>query len=183
MKPKIPSVNCSRSYIAEPQTNRALSAPWRNNNEPHNLGQSAGNKQNTMNTNKNNFILCVDDDPEDLELLQHALVTAGSELEIVKAQNGEEALNMLREMKQTGNLPCLVVLDINMPRMDGKQTLVSIQSDEVLATVPVVIFTTSSSAMDRLFFAKKHVEYIVKPVNFDTFYTIASRLLTYCKCP
>src|SRR5687767_11074298 len=117
-----------------------------------------------MDSNKKHVILCVDDDPEDLELLQHALQTVGSNYRIEQANNGEEALARLHQMKEAAELPCLVVLDINMPRMDGKQTLVSIQADSVLAAVPVVIFTTSSSMLDKMFFAKKNVEFITKPV-------------------
>jgi CheY-like chemotaxis protein len=131
--------------------------------------------------NNRNIILCVDDDPDDLELLQHALKSVGSTYSIIEAHDGEDALTKLREMKKTGTLPCLVVLDINMPKIDGKQTLVSIQSDKELSSVPVVIFTTSSSAMDKMFFEKRNVEFITKPVNFDTFYNVASRLLTFCK--
>jgi CheY-like chemotaxis protein len=134
-----------------------------------------------MNNDKINIILCVDDDPDDLHLLHNALAAVGSNYEIEEAHNGEEALIRLNEMKQAGTLPCLVVLDINMPKIDGKQTLISIQKDDELKSVPVVVFTTSSSPLDQLFFAKKNVEFITKPVQFSTMYEVAARLLSFCK--
>jgi CheY-like chemotaxis protein len=134
-----------------------------------------------MDAYKDHIILCVDDDPDDLHLLQNALQAVGSNYKIVEAYNGEEALIRLKEMKQIGNLPCLVVLDVNMPKIDGKQTLVSIQKDEELKCVPVVVFTTSSSPLDQLFFAKKNVEFMTKPVQFSTMYEVANRLLGFCR--
>jgi CheY-like chemotaxis protein len=134
-----------------------------------------------MNNDKSHIILCVDDDPDDLHLLQNALAAVGSNYKIEEAYNGEEALIRLNEMKQAGKLPCLVVLDINMPKIDGKQTLISIQKDNELKSVPVVVFTTSSSPLDQLFFAKKNVEFITKPVQFSTMYEVAARLLSFCK--
>ncbi len=134
-----------------------------------------------MDAYKDHIILCVDDDPDDLHLLQNALQAVGSNYKIVEAYNGEEALTRLKEMKQIGNLPCLVVLDVNMPKIDGKQTLVSIQKDEDLKRVPVVVFTTSSSPLDQLFFAKKNVEFMTKPVQYSTMYEVANRLLGFCR--
>lgn len=134
-----------------------------------------------MNTNKNHIILCVDDDPDDLQILQDALKAVGPDFSIEEANNGADALLRLKHMKQLGKLPCLIVLDINMPKVDGKQTLVSIQADEALRSVPVVIFTTSSSAIDKLFFSKKNVELITKPATFESFFAVASKLLSYCK--
>jgi CheY-like chemotaxis protein len=135
----------------------------------------------TMDANKEHIILCVDDDPDDLHLLQIALKEVGSNHKIVEAYNGEEALIMLKEMKHNGNLPCLVVLDINMPKIDGKQTLVSIQKDEEMKSMPVVVFTTSSNPLDQLFFAKKNVEFITKPIQYNTMFEVANRLLSFCK--
>lgn len=134
-----------------------------------------------MDANNDHIILCVDDDQDDLHLLQNALQAIGSNHKIVEAHNGEEALMLLKEMKQSGSLPCLVVLDINMPKIDGKQTLVSIQKDDDLKSMPVVVFTTSSSPLDQMFFAKKNVEFITKPVQYSTMYEIANKLLGFCK--
>ncbi len=98
----------------------------------------------------------------------------------MEATDGKDALDRLADMKAAGKLPCLIVLDINMPRMDGKETFLAIRSDEALANIPVVIFSTSNSMMDKLFFQKKNVEYITKPIRFATLLEVAGRLLQYC---
>ena len=124
-------------------------------------------------------ILCVDDDVDDLHLLQKAIHVTGPGFDIIEAYNGVEAIEQLQRMKQEGNLPALIVLDINMPKMDGRETLVSIKNDIQLAEIPVVILSTSSSILDRIFFHKKNIEYITKPIHFDTLLAIAGKLLSF----
>jgi CheY-like chemotaxis protein len=125
-------------------------------------------------------ILCVDDDQDDLIMLREVIQEMGRPYKIIEAFDGLIALDVLKKMQTEGNLPCLIVLDINMPRMDGKQTLVAIQNDPVLATIPIVVFSTSSSAMDKTFCAAKKVEMITKPFDYTTLYTVANQLLSYC---
>lgn len=125
-------------------------------------------------------ILYVDDDKDDLALFRQAVKTIDSNHQIVEAFDGLHALTMLKQMTETGALPCLIVLDINMPRMDGKQTLVAIQKDSALASIPVVLFSTSSSALDKTFCEAKHVELVTKPFEFEALYQTASRLLRHC---
>ena len=131
-------------------------------------------------TTLNKTILCVDDDKDDLLMLRDALHEMGGSYDILEASDGVEALAVLQEMKTSSKLPCLIVLDINMPRMDGKQTLVALQKDPQLASVPVVVFTTSSSTLDKTFCAAKKVEMITKPFDYATLFTVAQRLLQYC---
>jgi CheY-like chemotaxis protein len=126
-------------------------------------------------------ILLADDDQDDLHLLTEVLTQIDASFSIEQAQNGEEVLERLREMKETGNLPGLIILDINMPKMDGKQTLVTIRNDRELSDIPVVIFSTSSSEVDKLFFESKQVEMITKPVEVETLYSVAMEMLNYCK--
>jgi CheY-like chemotaxis protein len=103
-------------------------------------------------------ILCVDDDEDDLFMLRQAIESIGTDYRILEAFDGVHALELLQEMKQEGELPCLIVLDINMPRMDGKQTLVALQQDKAFSSIPVVLFTTSSSTLDKTFSESKKVE-------------------------
>lgn len=129
----------------------------------------------------NNTILCVDDDTDDLFLLQKAIHTVNPGYTIVEAYNGVEALQTLQEMKKEGKLPALIVLDVNMPKMDGRETFLLIKNDDDLIDIPVVILSTSSSILDRIFFHKKNVEYITKPIHFDTLLAIANKLLSLIK--
>lgn len=129
---------------------------------------------------QNHTILCADDDEDDIQMLQEAIKEVDGSYQLLKAHNGVDALQQLKELKDRGTLPCLVVLDINMPKMDGRQTFISIRSNEAYAAIPVVIFSTSSSALDKMFFARKDVEYITKPVNYNFLVEVAKRLLSYC---
>ncbi len=131
----------------------------------------------------NHTILCVDDDLDDLHLLKKAIASIDSKYEIIEAYNGVEGLEKLSEMVAVDQLPSLIVMDINMPKMDGRETFLSIKNNEKLAEIPLVILSTSSSVLDRIFFHKKNIEYITKPTHFDTLVTIARKLLSYCKTP
>lgn len=130
--------------------------------------------------NQNHTILCADDDEDDIQLLQEAIKEADGRYRLVKAHDGVDALKQLHDMNEKGMLPCLVVLDINMPKMDGRKTFLSIREHEAYADIPVVIFSTSSSPLDKMFFAKKNVEYITKPVNYNFLVEVAKKLLSYC---
>lgn len=127
------------------------------------------------------IILCVDDDPDDVQLLSDAIKSLDKRYTILEAKDGEKAITQLHELKKTNNLPCLVVLDLNMPRMNGKETFLHIKNDPVLSDVPVVIFSTSSSKLDKLFFAREKVEYISKPIYFPQLLSIAGKMLGFCR--
>jgi CheY-like chemotaxis protein len=126
-------------------------------------------------------ILCIDDDPDDLQLLREAVKTIDGDITILEAHDGEAGMAQLSKLKEAGNLPCLVVLDINMPRMDGKTTFVKIRSEDGLSSVPVVIFSTSSSPLDKMFFNREEVAYFTKPINFAQLVEVATAMISYCK--
>jgi CheY-like chemotaxis protein len=130
---------------------------------------------------QNQTILLADDDHDDLELLSEVISGIDEDYKIVQVNNGIQALKKLKELKLQGNLPCLIVLDINMPRMDGKQTLLAVKSDPDFSNIPVVIFSTSNSELDKLYFKKKNVEMITKPVEFQALYNAAEKMLDYCE--
>lgn len=113
-------------------------------------------------------VLLIDDDPDDRELLQEALFTLDKEHRIVEARDGVDGL------------ACLVVLDLNMPQMDGKATFMAIKADDALNEVPVVIFSTSSNQMDRLFFDRYRTAYLVKPIRIHELRNAATQMLELC---
>jgi CheY-like chemotaxis protein len=125
-------------------------------------------------------VLCIDDDADDLEMLHDALVSSGKDYKIIEAHDGLEGIRRLHELKHAGSLPCLIVLDVNMPRMDGRETFRMIKADEQLENIPVVVFSTSSSHVDKLFFSGNNVEYITKPLTVTPLEEIANRMLRHC---
>jgi len=130
---------------------------------------------------KNHTILYIDDDRDDLQMFKEAVARVDGSYHVVEAINGEQGLHQLQNMKQEEELPCLIVLDINMPKIDGRQAFRMIRNDNALSSIPIVIFSTSNSSIDKLFFQGKDVEYLTKPIDFMSLLNVASRLLSYCK--
>lgn len=127
-------------------------------------------------------ILLVDDDEDDQFMMGQALTAMGYSYELLRASNGVEALQILNKMKGEGQLPSLIILDVNMPKMDGKQTVLNIQHDHELNAIPLIIFTTSANIIDKLFFLAKGVEMLTKPNEVKEYYGIAKKLLNLCGC-
>lgn len=130
---------------------------------------------------KKHLILCIDDDPDDIAMLKEAFDSLEVGYEMVEANNGEEGVIALERMESEKGLPCLIVLDINMPKMDGREAFNAIRKKPAFADIPVVIFSTSSSPMDKLFFSRKSVEYFVKPIDFKKLSDVASAFLAICE--
>lgn len=126
------------------------------------------------------YILAVDDDLDDLFMLRQALNEVKPSLEMKEAMDGLEALEKLEEAKVKDALPCLIVLDLNMPRLDGKQALQKIKADEKLQQVPLIIFTTSSSVLDTAFSERYQVEHIVKPTVYADLVATVKKMISSC---
>ena len=120
-----------------------------------------------MNVGKINILL-VEDDPGDQKLIGKSLAERETDIEVFVAESGEEALEYLSRSKAGDDgcpKPNLVLLDLNMPGMGGKEFLRRIKADEGLDTIPVVILTTSDSEQDIIESYKLHASgYIKKPV-------------------
>jgi CheY-like chemotaxis protein len=125
-------------------------------------------------------ILCVDDDEDDLFFIREIIQSQGHSLEIKEATNGFEALNYLQNCLKKEQLPCLIIMDMNMPRMDGKQTINKIKENEQLATIPVVVFTTSSNAAHQKYFESQGIRFITKPFDYKVFTAEIINLLAFC---
>jgi CheY-like chemotaxis protein len=126
-------------------------------------------------------ILHIDDDPDDHQMLESAIYSINSNSEIITALNGEEGIERLQLMKDENDLPALIVLDINMPKINGRDACVRVKKDEVLAGIPMIIYSTSNSVLDRLFFQGKNVEYITKPTDYNILLQLAGKMLDYCR--
>lgn len=124
-----------------------------------------------MNSNK---YYIVDDDEEDRDLLMEALHSIDSGGQCFTAKNGEEGLQKLTE--DLIPLPDFIFLDLNMPRLNGRQFLIEIKKIKRFSHIPVVIYTTSSDAKDREELKQLGaLNYITKPDGFDE---ICNALLT-----
>lgn len=112
-------------------------------------------------------VLLVEDDLADAMLIEDALATRGTR-NLTQAHDGVAALDYLRE--PANPRPDLIVLDLNMPRMNGRELLAIIKDDEELRTIPVVVLTTSAAPDDVTGAYRQHANaYVTKPVNLDDF--------------
>ena len=117
-------------------------------------------------------ILLVEDSPTDVLLTRRAL--EGSKLinRLHVVEDGVQAIAFLRREPPYADAPRpqLILLDLNMPRMDGREVLAEIKADEDLRMIPVVVLTTSNAEIDVLRSYKLHANcYITKPVDFASF--------------
>src|SRR5688500_5041205 len=111
-------------------------------------------------------IVLADDDSEDREMILSAFEEIGVKEEaIVSVENGESVLRYLEHCKLDEQLPCLIILDLNMPRMNGTQTLQYLKKHDRFRHITVVIFSTSVNAIERetCLHLGAH-SYITKPV-------------------
>ncbi|HZH66553.1 MAG TPA: response regulator [Flavisolibacter sp.] len=111
-------------------------------------------------------ILFVDDDADDTFLFSEVVAEVDPALLFTSAANGEEALQKLTAREAP--LPHLIFMDLNMPRMGGKECLLAIKEHEKLKNIPVIMYTTSSYAKDRDELMQMGATYyITKPSNYN----------------
>lgn len=127
-------------------------------------------------------ILYVDDDADDRDIFSQAVRGVSPDVNVVFAENGMQALDYLHDaLNSEGRLPCLMVLDINMPVLDGKETYQRVQKDERLQNLPVIVFTSSQKPADQQLFNSMGIELIVKPSNMVYMNSIANRFVGFCQ--
>lgn len=119
-------------------------------------------------------ILFAEDNPKDVELTLEAMANNNLANQVIVVKDGVDALEYLQykgkyKLRKKGN-PCVILLDIKMPRMDGIEVLRRIRSDAVLKRIPVVILTSSREERDLIDTYDLGVNaYVVKPVDFRQF--------------
>lgn len=129
-------------------------------------------------------ILMADDDPEDVMLAQDALAESRLANALNVVGDGEELLDYLHQRGKynadNAPRPGLILLDLNMPRLDGREALARIKSDPSLRRIPVVVLTTSKAEEDvfRSYDLGAN-SYITKPVTFDSLVNVVRNLAEY----
>jgi CheY-like chemotaxis protein len=124
-------------------------------------------------------ILLVEDNAGDYRLTQEALREGKVYNNLHWAKDGVEALDFLRQRGAHGNAPRpdLVLLDLNLPKKDGREVLSEIKSDASLKTIPVVILTTSQAEEDILKSYHLHANcYVTKPVDLEKFIVVVQSI-------
>lgn len=127
---------------------------------------------NTKTQNASVQILLVEDSPEDIELTKEAMKTNKLTTNMNIVTDGINALKFLRKINGYENVPTpdLILLDLNLPKKDGREVLAEIKADQGLKQIPVIVLTTSKAESDILACYNHHANcYITKPVDFDSF--------------
>ena len=124
-------------------------------------------------------VLLVEDDPGDVVLIEEAFEDNKVHNRLHVVSDGVEAIDFLRKQGENGGSPTpdLILLDLNLPRKDGREVLAEVKTDERLQQIPVVVLTTSKLEEDVLRSYKLHANaYVTKPVDFDRFIEVVRQI-------
>ena len=140
-----------------------------------------------MTTNPGNLItiLMADDDPDDRQLTREALAECRLANEIHFVEDGEQLMDYLLRKGAYANLasaklPGLILLDLNMPRKDGREALKEIKQHPVFKKIPIIVFTTTKNENEiKRCYELGANTYIVKPVSFDGLLKVLDSIRTY----
>ena len=127
------------------------------------------------------YFLYADDDHDDRQTVTEMIAQIDPDLKIVGVDNGIGVLNFLNSLKQKDVFPCFILLDINMPLMDGFKTLEFLKSKKSLRSIPVILFTTSSHKRDIELANRLGAEdLITKPFSHQGIEEITRRFANFC---
>lgn len=144
------------------------------------LFKFAASHSMTKYTTPNNIVIYADDDPDDIELVEDAFKQFANNVEVITFRDGSQALSYLRNLTEEEPAPCLVILDINMPVLNGKETLVRLRQVEKFKDVPVVLFTTSSMPADKTFARQYGAGFVTKPLGYEQMEMITKEFINNC---
>ena len=127
-------------------------------------------------------VLLVEDDLADVALMESAFADHVVATELHHVADGADALDFLRRVGAYTDAPRpdLILLDLNMPRIDGRQVLAAVKADEDLKTIPVVVFTTSATPADIGSSYEAHANaYVTKPINLADFERVLAEIRNF----
>ena len=126
------------------------------------------------------YLIYADDDEDDQEIMKELLPEMVPGMGLITKDNGLEVLNFLNELSQQSNLPALIILDLNMPGWDGIETLKEIKKEERYRNVPILIFSTTSNAIDRQqALSEGAIGFVSKPSQYTELQTIIKSFTYY----
>lgn len=130
---------------------------------------------------KRRYIIFADDDADDLELITGFFKQYNPNIDILEFMDGKEVLRFLDDFALNASAPILIVLDINMPRLTGKETLVAIRKHPRFQHVPVVIYSTSTNSTDEEFCKQHGASWVSKSSSIEGVRQTAKVLAEFCE--
>ena len=126
------------------------------------------------------FLVYADDDEDDLQFVRESLLPYAHTLDVFTFNAAQSAHHFLQRMEAAGIRPCLVILDMNMPGMSGKDLLVLLRGSAFFKETPIILFTTSNAQHDYAFALKYNAGFITKPLHYTQMTLIAEEFLSHC---
>ncbi|MBO9571787.1 MAG: response regulator [Chitinophagaceae bacterium] len=126
------------------------------------------------------LVLYADDDRDDIKFVEDAFNENILNIELVAVEDGQKAIEYLENLSVIEPNPCLIILDINMPRLNGKEALIQIRQMERFKNTPIVLFSTSSLPQDKQFALKHAAGFITKPLDSRQMQIITDQFIEHC---
>lgn len=134
----------------------------------------------TQTTPPRHLVLYADDDKDDIKFVEEAFSENILNVELVTVEDGQKAIDYLKRLSVLDPNPCLIILDVNMPKLNGKEALVEIRRMERFRNTPIVLFTTSSLPQDKYFAIKHAAGFITKPLDSRQMQRITDQFIEHC---
>jgi CheY-like chemotaxis protein len=113
------------------------------------------------------YFLYVEDDQEDVLLLKEMMQYTGYIKPFFAVKNGYEAIQFLQNIKKGASYPYMILLDIEMPRLNGSETFSLLKSDDIYCLIPVIMFTVAAQPETIEYFKSRGTDVLPKPVEFE----------------
>jgi CheY-like chemotaxis protein len=126
------------------------------------------------------LVLYADDDADDRELVLEAFNNYTESIELITFKDGIELLRYIQSPSAIHRLPCLIILDINMPKMNGKEVLRNLRCMKEYERVPVVLFSTSTLPSEKAFAQSFDAAFLTKPLYTGQIYELVDKMLDHC---
>ena len=126
------------------------------------------------------LVLYADDDADDRLLIQEAFTSYANSVELKVFSDGVQLLEYMMGVDFDHPLPCLIILDISMPAMDGKEVLAQIRNHPAYSEVPVILFSTSTLPSEYEFARSFDAGFLTKPLYAEQMYQLVDRMIDHC---
>ncbi len=126
------------------------------------------------------LVLYADDDPDDIDLVRQAFEDHAQNVELLTFPDGKELLNFVEKLDPFQPMPCLAIIDINMPRLNGKETLKKLRTMDGFEDLPAVLFSTSTMPADAHFAKNYNAGFVTKPLHSQQIHHIINELIEHC---
>jgi len=126
------------------------------------------------------LVLYADDDADDIELVADAFREHARNVQLITFNDGMELMQYVSSIEKLEPAPCLFILDINMPRLNGKETLRRLRQLQAFAEIPAVLFSTSTMPADESFAANYNAGFVTKPLLADQIHHIIDQIIEHC---